>query len=229
MDCDTADLENSCFRSEAYRVSCLPSCRSQLRCISSCLYSSLKLALSSIMHSLQKRHSWPPLHATMSSRASPSINQDPFAHFISPVVDEESNLQVDLTAGITNRRRSRSLPPFIPSPKPSQPAIDKAKRRIAKLKKWIERMQMSYFHHSCPNNMTTSPPPAQPKTLEELLPTERGRDVRLKATSRRRADARTPPRKPRAWIPPSDKIWPVTEETEDVGLGISGEDMDRVN
>ncbi|KAL8928783.1 MAG: hypothetical protein Q9208_001561 [Pyrenodesmia sp. 3 TL-2023] len=165
----------------------------------------------------------------MSSRASPSINQDPFSHFISPVPDEESNLQLDLTAGITNRRRSRSLPPVIPSPKPSQPAIDKAKRRITKLKKWIERMQMSYFHHSSPGNMTSSPPPAQPKTLEDLLPTERGRDVRLTATSRKRDSARTPPRKPRAWRPPSDQIWPVTEETEDVGLGISGEDGDRMS
>lgn len=181
------------------------------------------------MRSLRERHSWPPLEVNKSPRAPPSINQDPFAHFLSPVLDDESNLQIHLAAGITNRRRSRSLPSFRPKTKPGQPATDKAKRRIAKLKKWIERMQVAYFHHSSPDNIPTiSPPPVQPITLEELLPTERGRVVLFTATSRKRANTRTPPRKPRAWRQPSDNIWPVTEEAEDVGLGISCESKDHV-
>ncbi len=182
------------------------------------------------MRSLRERHSWPPLQANKSSRAPPPpINQDPFAHFISPVLDDESDLQTNLGAGITNRRRSRSLPSFRPKPKSVQPAMDKSKRRIAKLKKWIERMQMSYFHYSSPDNLTSiAPPPAQPKTLQELLPIERGRVEQFTATSRKRAKTRTPPRMPRAWRQPSDNLWPVTEEEENVGLGISGESIDHV-
>lgn len=179
------------------------------------------------MRSIQKRHSWPPPRVTKSSSASSSIDQDPFAYFVSPNLDDESALQAHLTAGITNRRRSRSLPSFHPKPKHSLPATGRAKRRVARLKTWIDRMQMVYFHQSSSEQVIPTPPPVPPEALEELTLMERGRNTESSATSRIRASTRTPPRKPRAWRQPSDNIWPVFEETEDIGLGIRDEAMDH--
>lgn len=183
-----------------------------------------------MMHSLRKRHSWPPLRVTKSSKASPSIDQDPFAYFVSPVLDDERATQIHPTAGIATRRRSRSLPSFHPKPRYSQSATDRAKRRVAKLKKWIERMQIAYLHHNSPDPVTipAPPPPTSPKTLDELLPMKRGRDIKATATSRVRVKTRTPPRKPHAWREPSENLWPVTEEAEEIGLGIRCEGMDQL-
>lgn len=177
------------------------------------------------MRPLQKRHSWPSLRVTKSTKASPSIDQDPFAYFVSPVFDGEDALQGHLTAGITTRRRSQSLPSFHPKPIYSHTATDKAKRRVAKLKKWIERMQMAYHHYHHTDPVVNAPPPTPPKTLDDLLPTQRGRDIQSTATSRVRANVRTPPRKPRVWRQPSNNLWPVAEETEEIGLGIRSEGM----
>lgn len=187
-----------------------------------------------MVHSLKKRHSWPAMQAKRShSKIIASIDQDPFPYFVSPTQDEEGALQSHLTAGIVGRRRSRSLPSDHPRPRYSRAVTDKARHRVEKLKKWIERMQVVYWYHSTPEEITTHPtpppePPVPPKTLDELVKEERGRDIRSTATSRVRAKTRTPPRKPRAWRQPSDHIWPVAEETEEVGLGIRCEDIGRL-
>lgn len=182
------------------------------------------------MHSLRKRHSWPALQAKKShARTSPSIDQDPFAYFVSSALDEESVLQSHFRAGIPTRRRSHSLPSFrATSKRHGQTATDKARKRVTKLKKWIERMQVAYLHHSPPGPVTVSPPPVSPTTLDEFLDMGRGRDIRSTATSRVRAKTRTPPRKPRAWKQPSDNIWPLVEEAEEIGLGIKGQDTDHL-
>lgn len=172
------------------------------------------------MPSLQKRHSWPSLRVTKSPRSSKPIDQDPFAYFVSPVLDEESVIQFRLSAGITNPRRSRSLPSFRLKSGRGQTATDRARRRVAKLKKWIERMQLAYFHHRTLVPATSPTPPVPQMMAEEPIAIDRGRDTQVIATSRIRAQTRTPPRKPRVWRQPSDNIWPVAEEMEEVGLGI---------
>ena len=179
------------------------------------------------MHSLKKRHSWPPLHAKKSpSRTPASIDHDPFSYFVSPDSENDSVLQLHLTAGITNRR-SHSLPCSPTKTKHNRGLTDKVGKRVAKLRKWVERMQITYLYHSPPRPITQSTSPVPPQTLEDLTMVGRGRDIRCTATSRERARIRTPPRKPRAWRQPSDYIWPVAEESEEVGLGIKCEGMDR--
>lgn len=190
------------------------------QCIHSSHYRKWTLVEGTIMRPIQKRHSWPPLRVMKSPKSPLPIDRDPFAYFVSPVLDEEISQQSRLIAGITNRRRSRSLPSIHLRSGHGQTATDRARRRIAKLKKWIARMQLAYFHSSSlvPVSSTTSPVPRT--VTEDPTPMDRGRDVRVIATSRVRAKTRTPPRKPRAWRQPSDKIWPVAEEMEEVGLGI---------
>lgn len=188
----------------------------------------LSFETGSMVHSLRKRHSWPTMQTKRShSKIIPSIDQDPFPYFVSPLQNEESVLQNHLAAGIAGRRRSRSLPSFHPHTRYSRSVTDKARHRVEKLKKWIERMQIVYWYHDTPKEISADPlPPSDPpKTLDDLLAEERGRDIRSTATSRVRAKTRTPPRKPRAWRQPSDHIWPVAEETEEVGLGIRCEDI----
>lgn len=183
-----------------------------------------------MMPSLRKRHSWPAMQAKRPhSRTSASINQDPFAYFVSSTEEQGSVLQTHLTAGIAGRRRSRSLPSIHPHRRYSRAVTDKARNRVERLKKWIERMQIVYLHRSAPTIATHPlPPPVAPKTLDDFLAAEHGRDIQPTATSRVRATTRTPPRKSRAWRQPSDHIWPVAEETEEVGLGITGEGMGRL-
>ncbi|KAL8933646.1 MAG: hypothetical protein Q9216_006274 [Gyalolechia sp. 2 TL-2023] len=168
-------------------------------------------------------------NGTHHSRTPASIDQDPFAYFVSSTQEQEGVLQTSLTAGIAGPRRPRSLPSIRPRTRHGRAVKDKARSRVEKLKKWIERMQIVYLHHNTAEGTTDPPPPPVPlETLDDLMAAERGRDIQSVATSRVRAKTRTPPRKPRAWRQPSDHIWPVAEEAEEVGLGIRAEGMGRL-
>ena len=173
-----------------------------------------------IMHRPRKRHSWPPSRDTETENKDGAMDEDPFAYFVSSMGEEEHFLESNLSAGIINRRRSRSLPDFRHKPLPGRSVVQRATSQATKFKRWIDRMEKQYFHRSSPEVFTPSPPSPPPDPLSAPSIKDRGRDIRSTATSRIRNSVRTPPRRPRAWREPSGDIWPVAEEGEEIGLGI---------
>ena len=186
------------------------------------------------MHPLRKRHSWPPLRKPRAFYFDESIDQDPFSYFISPAEDRNVFVNSHLTADIDSKRRSRS---FSPSNRDSFTIIvaaDAASRSpTAKLKEWIDRMELRYFHRTpkASEKPTSTSSPSLPNPLEIVQkdsPPVRGRnDFRIGSRQRVGYDGRSKPRRPRVWREPSENIWPVSEEGEDeIGLGIMIEERD---
>ena len=175
------------------------------------------------MRSLRKRHSWPPLRKPRAFYIKEKIDDDPFCYFISPVEDRTIFTESYLTAGIASRQRPRSLSP-VPARRISQTKFSATKSPTLRLKKWIERMEKYYFNRSSPSLQPQAPiiEVREPKQADTGSPTVRGRpDVRSSSHSRISQTLGTPPRKPRVWRKPSEDIWTVVEEGEEVGLGIS--------
>ena len=175
------------------------------------------------MRALRKRHSWPPLRKPRAFYTGERIDNDPFAYFISPAEDRDIFTESYLTAGITSKQRPRSLSPTTVRLKPHN-KLPTHKSPTLRLKKWIERMEKYYFHRSPSSPQAQGPiiVVREPKQPDPVSPPVRGRrDSRSKSHDRNPQAVRTPPRKPRVWRQPSEDIWTVVEEREDVGLGIS--------
>ena len=193
------------------------------------------------MPSLKNRNSWPQLRRLHRSQVHEPIDSDPFAYFVSPAEDRMLYVEGSLTAGINIRTRSRSLPTFHPrKPRIILSMSTSSRSPTARLKKWIERMEKQYFHHSYRHHRDADlpdpiirvieprPKPSIPGTEPVVItisPPLRGRgDVRTGSAQRRARDnGRTPPRRPRVWREPSADIWTVAEEDEEArsGLGIT--------
>ena len=191
------------------------------------------------MPSLRKRHSWPTPRHRRASHAGEAVDSDPFAYFVSPTEDRVTYIEGSLTAGISTRRRSRSLPPFHSRKPWIQLSISASSRSpTARLKRWIERMEKQYFHVSCQHTDTPDPiikviePRQKPTTARPdpiiipISPPVRGRGDARSGSRQRRVgnNGRTPPRRPRVWREPSAEIWPVAEEDEgtvtDLGINV---------
>lgn len=172
------------------------------------------------MRSLRKRHSWPPLRKPMSLDIKETIDEEPFAYFISPPEDRDIFFATDLAAGVGSNRRSRSLSPFQNKSKGILSEDEADKSSVVKLKRWILRMERYYFHRKSPcKDATTVQPLYIPATSS---PPVRGRrNTRTTSSSRVTHNLRSPPRRPRAWREPSTDLWSVPEEQEDNGLGIT--------
>ena len=176
------------------------------------------------MRTLQKRHSWPPLRKPRAFYFNEAIDQDPFAYFISPADDRDVFVNNHLTADIDRKKRPRSLSPFRRNSFTLFSAAAAATSPTAKLKKWIERMELRCFRRS-PSSIEQLMPSPDPSELAEIAqivsPPLRGRrNVRISSSNRVTPSNRSKPRRPRAWREPSKDIWPVAEEGEEIGLGI---------
>lgn len=158
--------------------------------------------------------------------ANDSIDADPFAYFVSP--SEERHFD----AGISNKPRSRSLPPFYRRRRIPLSISADGKSPTARLKRWIERMENLYTNRTTTDVPTPIikiiepryPPSVsqpQPFAIPESPPVRGRGNARSTSNQRVTANGRTPPRRPRAWREPSCEIWPVAEESEEVGLGIT--------
>ena len=176
------------------------------------------------MRSLRKRHSWPPLRKPISFYINEKIDEEPFAYFISPADDRDVFYATSLTAGVGSNQRSRSLSPFHGKSTSILSEDESDNSPVAKLKRWILRMERHYFHRKSPiKEIPTMQPSRAPATSS---PPVRGRrDTRTSSSSRVTHDLRSPPRRPRAWKEPSMDLWSVPEEQDDVGLGITAERM----
>ena len=176
------------------------------------------------MRTLKKRHSWPPLRKPRAFYVDATIDQDPFAYFISPAEDRDVFFNDDLSAGIDEHKRSRSESPGHRSAYVSLAVASAASSPTAKLKKWIERMELRCFHRSpsvIQRPMQSPDPPQPPAFRTTVSPPLRGRrNMRSSSSNRSRHSTRSHSRRPRVWQEPSEEIYPVPEEGEDVGLGI---------
>ena len=176
------------------------------------------------MRTLRKRHSWPPLRKPRAFYLDEAIDQDPFAYFISPADERDVFVNNHLAADIDKKKRPRSLSPFRRNSFTLLSVAAAASSPTAKLKKWIERMELRYFRRS-PNSIDQlMPSPDQlevPKIEQRVSPPLRGRrDARISSSNRVTPSTRSRPRRPRVWREPSKDIWPVAEEGEEIGLGI---------
>lgn len=167
---------------------------------------------------IRHRYSWPSLRDRKSIKKCATIDEDPFAHFISHPEGQATSYETFLDAGISNKKRSRSLSPFRRKRHEGMSASSHKSSASSKLLKWVEKMEKNYIHRSSPPPGISSPIPSI--TVEQSSPPVRGRTTNPGSNSRNRSNLRTPPRKPRAWREPSQDIWPVAEEAEDIGLGI---------
>lgn len=177
------------------------------------------------MRTLRKRHSWPPLRQPRASYFKESIDSDPFAYFISPAEDKDIFINSHLTAGITDGRRSRSLSPARHNVRTVLSEVTAASSPTAKLKRWIERMELRCFRWSpriSERPMPSPDPPRPSETVAPVSPPVRGRrDARTSSRNRVSPNQRSKLRRPRVWREPSKDIWPVAEEGEEIGLGIN--------
>ncbi|MCJ1374181.1 hypothetical protein MMC20_005413 [Loxospora ochrophaea] len=188
-------------------------------------------------HHSSRRHSWPPFRSrTATFGADREIDENPYAFFISDEGEIDAFGSLPMTAGISKRTRPRSLSPPKLRQKRALGARVSPRSPMAKLRRWIERMEQRYLrHHKCamPEEQSISPVEAAPPALSPAplpdpqpptSPDTRGRrEARLKADDRRRQMSRSHSGRPRVWREPSDYIWPVEEEGEEVGLGIATE------
>ena len=182
------------------------------------------LILSPLMRTLQKRHSWPPLRKPRAFYCDEAIDQDPFAYFISPADERDVFVNSHLAADIDKKKRPRSLSPFRRNSFTIISAATAAASPTAKLKRWIERMELRCFWRS-PSSIEQLVPSPDPHKLPEIArtisPPLRGRrNVRISSSHRVTPSTRSRPRRPRVWREPGKDIWPVAEEGEEIGLGI---------
>lgn len=180
----------------------------------------------SLEHRHKRSHSWPPfrLHHVQPNK---NIDENPFAFFVSAPEDAEAVPQDSFAAGIEETPRARSLSPFLTRRRPTEPdlAALTAESNIAKLKKWILKMERRYFNHKLPNHLgVPENSPASPLHHSPGSPQLRGRGNTRgspRALASRTRGTRSHSAKPRAWREPAEYMWPVPEEQEEVGLGIS--------
>ena len=175
------------------------------------------------MGALRKRHSWPSSHPSRTTHFHENIDFDPFAFFISPASEQDQDIN-NLSAGIELGKRSKSLSPTLHREKTVLSALTAVPSPTVKLKRWIERMELLCFRRS--PRMSERPVPS-PDTLafpEFVIPRSppcRGRrNVRTGSVHRVTSNRWDIARRRRVWREPSEQIWPVVEEGEDVGLGI---------
>ena len=176
------------------------------------------------MRTLRKRHSWPPLRKPRAFYFDEAVDQDPFAYFISPADERDVFVNSHLAADIDKKKRPRSVSPFRPKSFTLFYAATASTSPTAKLKRWIERMELRCFRRSPSSIELLMPSPEMPQPPEiawTVSPPLRGRgNARISSSNRVTPYTRSKPRRRRVWREPSKDIWPVAEEGEEIGLGI---------
>ncbi len=174
----------------------------------------------------KRSHSWPPFRIHH-DQPKQDIDENPFAFFVSVPETAGAVAEDSLAAGIEEKARARSLSPFLTRRRTVEPdlAALTAESHIAKLKKWILKMEQRYFNHKVPNHIgVPENSPASPLQRSPGSPQLRGRgNIRgsPRTLASRVQGTRSHSAKPRAWREPSEDMWPVPEEQDEVGLGIS--------
>lgn len=169
-----------------------------------------------MMRSPRLRHSWPVLSKPEGSQPQNDLNDDPFRFFVSDPVESEDVIVPRSTTPGAGLVRARS---HSPSYQKALASLEDTSNTVAKLKTWIEKMEVRLFHRNSPaiHQQAISQKSIEPPKTPEQVPTPfRGRnDVRM--GSSQRTLSRNRPRRPRtrSWQAPSEDIWPVAEEREE--------------
>ena len=194
----------------------------------------------------RRNHSWPPFRLHL--QHSKDIDEDPFAFFISSDNDSAGFMSDHMNADIDIVTRSRSHSPRMAHNKAKLLASGTGKS-ILKLKKWVEKMEVRYFHSKPPQATSPSLPSVvpdivvpdadaskpclkrpmpldEPENIVEYIPVPvspplRGRSSRR--SSRRpygNRMVRGHSKRARAWREPGESIWSVMEEEEGLGIMI---------
>ena len=171
----------------------------------------------------RRSHSWPPFQVQSLQRPK-DIDENPFAFFISNTGGSDEIPEDSMSAGIEKTPRSRSLSPlqFHAKQNPDLASLT-VPNPFSRLKRWIQRMEKQYFHqgHLSPIEVPQNTPVSSLQR-SPVSPPSRGREsIRGSPRSLRSSDTRSHSGRPRVWREPSDNIWSVVEEQEEIGLGIS--------
>jgi len=172
----------------------------------------------------RRHHSWPPFQLH-SFTHNTTIDENPFAFFLSASDDLDDFSDEHIRADIDQRPRSRSLSPFVfRKAKDNRTFEISSTTAISKLKRWIEKMERRYFHrrHVLLPQPEFKVSPTKAPQNSPSSPQMRGRmNARTRPNSRANRAMRSHSGRPRIWREPDEDIWTVMEEQEEIGLGIT--------
>lgn len=159
------------------------------------------------------------LQKSSSFNTDEDIEADPFGYILSP----------SLSAGIRNDKSPRSPSPFWikASSTSKSSSFSSSDRRLVKVKRWILRIESWYLrrgggrqHHQ---DQTSNPANSSIKADDDGARSTsttgyvRGRsDARTSSANREDLRMRFTPGRQHLWRKPSESLWPVLEESEDV-------------
>lgn len=166
----------------------------------------------------RRRHSWPPVRLSKKRPVQKSIDENPFAFFISPPEEPQSYLFDHVDADIEPVPLPPVRNPKVRSRKPLRRWRQRAQaqKAVTKLKYWIRQMERLYRNESLPDIVEIVPPPT-------LLSEHMGIPEALRGPFRDESEPTVPIQRrlrshsarPRSWIEPQADIWTVFEENED--------------
>ena len=179
---------------------------------------------------LRASHLWPLPRTSESVRRESEIDENPFPYFVSdpsPACETVSIGSLGTQSNHARRNKSHSLlhrkttTPFLGLSLP-----------LTKLKHWIEKVEARCLFREKKSTPEVKPVPPAPNPSPEIpmlteivvisSPPVRGRkEIRVGSSNRSSSRGRNGFRRNRSWRPPSQEIWTVDEETDDVGLGIT--------
>lgn len=186
---------------------------------------------------LHRRHSWPPFKSLPTSfGGGDQIDDDPFAHFVSPIEDQDAYIESHLTAGITQPLRTRSLLPFLCQPHDSSLSASPEWRPLVILRRLVRKLEARRYSTRrelspsqpqtraapSPDSFLQSHPSPPSPPVPQVSPRIRGRrDLPSSIGSSAIRQVRSHSERPRIWREPGEDLWPLAEEGEEVGLGIT--------
>ena len=114
-----------------------------------------------------RNHSWPPFRLHISHRKD--IDEDPFSFFISSDNDSAGSMNDHLNADIDGMSRSRSHSPRLGRNRAKLLSSPTGKS-ILKLRKWVEKMEVRYFHAraSGPSRLPKLPDVSEASQLDNM-------------------------------------------------------------
>lgn len=166
------------------------------------------------------------LQKSSSFNTDEEIEADPFGYILSPSL---------LSAGIRNDKSARSPSPFWikASSTSKSSSFSSSDRRLVKVKRWILRIESWYLRrgggrrqqhhqdHQTPNPVKSSivkaADDAGARSTSTTTGKVRGRsDTRTSSANREDQRMTTTPARQHLWRKPSESLWPVLEEPEDL-------------
>lgn len=143
------------------------------------------------------------------------IEEDPFGYILSP----------SLSAGICKDKSSRSPSPFWIKASSSSSSSFSSSDRLAKVKRWVLRIESYYLRGKLPGQggkqqQHSTPNPAKAiiadGTTRSIAQVRDRNDVRNSSANREVHRMGAIPGRQHLWRKPSESLWPVVEESENV-------------